>query len=212
MNKIFSVLIASAFLVACNGDQPADANNGASSNNADTNAAKGFSPQEHAKEILNNPVVATENNTESAYKLVTTSKDYSRFGVLVGYSSYAKQLHHEPWVILAPTNLVMDKYDVELVGLLRDPANKSLLDAFIANHIIKSPFSIKKMDIITDAETIKGKKYACSNADQTINGIKLSGVEFYTKMGTVVSVEGLIGFPEAELQKKMAKMKNGEKN
>ena len=196
MNKVYSVLFASMILAACNGDQPAGSNtNGTNQATGDSTASQGFSAQQHAQEILNNPAVATENNTESAYKLVTTSKDYSRFGVLVSHSSFAKQLHHEPWVILAPSNMVLDKYDVILVGLLREPANKGLLDAFIANHIIKSHFSIKKMNGVTQVETIKGKKYSCYNADQTINGVKPSVVECYTKMGYVISVERITGFP-----------------
>jgi uncharacterized surface protein with fasciclin (FAS1) repeats len=205
MKNLFVYVLATMVLVAC--EENPSGTNSSSPGSGDTTKTQGFNPTQHEKEILQNPVVATENNTESAYKLVTTMPDYSMWGVLVGHSKYAKQLHHENWVILAPSNMVLQNYDMNLLSLLKDSTNQKMLDELIASHIIKSPFSCKKMIDIKEVETIDGQKFPCLNEDQTINGVKVSGVEFYTKMGTVVSMEGVINFPDKALTKKFESKK-----
>jgi len=173
------------------------------------NSSNSIDIKEREKQLLENPAIATVNNHESAYKLVTTTKEYSRFGVLVSMSKYAKALHHEQYALLAPTNFALDKYGTEVVALLKDSSNKKILDEFVAKHIIKAPFSIKKLDGVTEAENIAGKKVQVSVDKNTIAGAKMSGVEFYTKMGSVISMDEAIDFPEktlaAQLEKKNSK-------
>jgi len=205
--RLSLILLALPFLFSCANDKPADAGTAAT----DSTAQKVFNPKAHEDSVrANNPVLNKSNNMMSPFKFVTTTPEYSKFGAFVLNSSYLKDLHNQDWVLLAPTNQSLSTYEVSVLGTLRMPENKKLLDEFISRHIIKAPFSIYKMTNLTEVETITGKKIPVDEKTLTIDGKRYSGVEFNTDIGNVISMDEPIALPFDKLEK-LLKSQKGKK-
>ncbi|MBL7942530.1 MAG: fasciclin domain-containing protein [Flavobacteriales bacterium] len=148
----------------------------------------------------NNPAFSQHFNEESPLKYVQTSEDYTMFGVFCGASSYAKKLHNEDWVLLAPMNKVFKVLSEDELRELKRPENKKFLDEFVGRHIIRVPFSIYKVQGEMEVENILGQKVKASSETLTIDGAKYTSLEFKTRIGTVVCMEEAIGFDPEKIK------------
>jgi uncharacterized surface protein with fasciclin (FAS1) repeats len=93
---------------------------------------------------------------------------------------------------------------------LKHPTNKALLDDIMAMHLLKEPLSPEKLLLMKEVETISGKMLAIDAANHTIGGIGFAQSEIITGVGTIIVLDDMLYYPEAELKasgKELNKMK-----
>ncbi len=193
MKKVLFFASLTLILGACNtGETPVNTNNTGPIPDSTKTRLTAEQWEERAKK---NPKIAETDNKTSPFRYAQTNAELNIFGSLIGGSDYAKKLHNEDFVLLCPSNEVMNKLDNGTLVALKDPSNKVALNQFIAAHILKPPFSIEKLDLIGQATTIYDQLYMIDPVSRTINGAKLGTYEITCQIGKIVEMKGLIVNP-----------------
>lgn len=178
---------------ACNnGETPA--NTAPIAPQADTVKTR-LSAEEWQERAKQNPKIVEVDNKTSPFKFAQTNAEFNIFGSLIAASDYAKRLHNEDLVLLCPSNEAMQKVDQGTMVALKDPGNKEYLNNFIAAHIVKPPFSIEKLDLITQVSSILDQLYMVDAGTRTINGTSFGTYEVTCSIGKLVAMNGLVVKP-----------------
>ncbi|MDZ4751571.1 MAG: fasciclin domain-containing protein [Flavobacteriales bacterium] len=191
-------LIAAAllFLTACENksEQPQNTVEGASAHIVDTTQKK-LTEAEWAERAKKHPKLAEVDNKTGPYKFAATNAEFNQFGELIALSDYAKRLQNEDLILLCPSNKEFSLKDKNIVELLKLPEHKSELNKLIANHIIKPPFNVEKLDLVGEVRNIEGKVYKVDANKRTIENVDLGTYEVICDVGKISELRGVIGFP-----------------
>ncbi|MEY3399347.1 MAG: hypothetical protein RL220_1941 [Bacteroidota bacterium] len=169
---------------------------------ADT-TAKPLTKEDWEQRAKERPELTEVNNTTSAYKYMLTTEDYKAFADMVALSSYAKKLHNENFVVLCPSSKIIKTLDPALVAEIKKPANKDLLDKYVAGHIIASQFSVQKPTELKMLKTIDGRSYNYSSDSKKVGDVQLVEYETQCKFGSVIEANGTFDFPKEDLIRRM---------
>jgi uncharacterized surface protein with fasciclin (FAS1) repeats len=157
MNRIITPLFLSAALVltmaSCNNNEAASVETTPAKEEASqaeeltARAERKRKIQEESERLkAENPVLATEYNTTSIYKYVTTAPEFSIFAKLLMASDMAKTCHNTNMTVFVPNDAAFANVDQGVFHLLFKPSKKDALNKFINNHICQQKLVPKKLD------------------------------------------------------------------
>ncbi len=218
MNRIITPLFLSAALVltmaSCNSNEASSVEStpvkeeaqteGVASNRPDftpeqlaARAERKRKIQEESERLkAENPVLATEYNTTSIYKYVTTAPEFSIFAKLLMASDLAKTCHNTNMTAFIPNDAAFDNVDQGVFHLLFKPSKKDALNKFINNHICQPAVSAEKIGTATGLSDGNGNAYKINNEGiLSINGVEAVKHDINTKNGNIIQVRLPIGFP-----------------
>ncbi|MFN8863861.1 MAG: fasciclin domain-containing protein [Flavobacteriales bacterium] len=150
--------------------------------------------------MADSPSLRETDNMSSALRFAETNEQTSMWGALLRQSKWAKMVHHEPYVVLCPTNDRVQDIG-QLLKVLQLPENKELLDEIMANHLVKAPFFVEKAADFPEVVTITGRTLKVDAGQHRIGGALYKDVQINTEKGSVVHMVEMIDFPKAKLEK-----------
>jgi uncharacterized surface protein with fasciclin (FAS1) repeats len=177
--------VLSTLLLACNTNQPKETPK--SEPKADST---GFDPRKAGQRALDKR--NAPYSTESAFRYVDTAPETKLWAGMLRRSKFAKDVEAGTFTLLVPTNEVLKAYNPERMKLIRADENIEMLNAFVANHILKTPITVEKMGELTEVETITGKKLKVQGGAQNIGGGIYMLNQIFTPQGSVVLMSKLI--------------------
>jgi uncharacterized surface protein with fasciclin (FAS1) repeats len=219
MNRIITPLFLSAALVltmaSCNNNEAASvettpAKEEASQAEGITSNRPDFTPeeltaraerkrkiQEESERLkAENPVLATEYNTTSIYKYVTTAPEFSIFAKLLMASDMAKTCHNTNMTVFVPNDAAFANVDQGVFHLLFKPSKKDALNKFINNHICQPKVGAEKIGSATGLSDGNGNAFKVNNEGiLSINGVEAVKHDINTNNGNIIQVRLPIGFP-----------------
>jgi hypothetical protein len=144
--------------------------------------------------------VMKEVDYTSVVTYLQTTREYGNWGALLKKSKWGKDLHNGYFTILVPEPGIIEK-KLDLLAEFKRDDNQALLDKFMARHIVKNPFTAAKAEGMRDMEMMDGSKLKIQPGVQQIEHISYSTDQIGTDHGSIVLINGMIDFPEKELQK-----------
>lgn len=190
-----------AFAVCVSACAPSESSEKSASPAQAADTVKGpLTPAMRAEQLKNDPRITNKNNMTSALRYAETNEFTSIWGALLRRSKWAKEVHNGRFVVLALTNERVAEIGAELIGRLRAPENAQLLNDIMANHLIRSPFHVEKLEKLTELETISGRKLRVDYGQHMIEGAGYYMTQIETSRGSVVWMMDIIDYPEEKLR------------
>lgn len=150
--------------------------------------------------------------TINVMRYTMASSDLATWGTLLNKSKWSREIQSSQVTFLCPTEDIFDpaKGGRVLISELKRPENQNLLDQVMAKHLLKIQYSIDKLAVMSEVETIDGQMLTVDAVNATIGGIHYTNREILTLNGTVLVIDDVIDYPEKALKASAGKaMKKG---
>ncbi len=175
--------------------------------------------QNKSEEVVNEQKTEGENLGElnsgfgksdagNVMRFVINSGDYSTWGHLLSISSWSEVAAEKEVTFLCPNNEIFQSGKKHLIGELKRPENKALLDDLIGKHLLKGSMNIDAISKMETVETISGLTLKVDKALRTIGGIPYTSKEIMTEKGYVIVMEDLLEYPLEKLKESAVRNKN----
>jgi uncharacterized surface protein with fasciclin (FAS1) repeats len=192
---LFFPLITS-FLIACSNEPTPPAPNEESSTKVENSAEENPSKKEYSvEEVMSRPDMRDSNNIASALRYAETNELTSLWGTLCRLSEWAEEVHSGKYVFLCPTNAALARKGTGSLLELKARENRDVLNKLMARHILKTHINLGNLGQYPVVETISGEKLNLNAEALTIDGIPIMKSEMKTNKGTVIILDGVIGYP-----------------
>jgi hypothetical protein len=136
----------------------------------------------------------------SVMRYAMGTPDLAAWGLLLNRSKWAKDVHNGQYTFLCPSEAVLKDQGNIMMQALKLPENQVLLDKTMASHLLSEPLSYDKLMLVDEVKTIDGQTLKIDHNYATIAGIPFTRREAVTQHGSLIVIDGIINFSEAQIK------------
>jgi uncharacterized surface protein with fasciclin (FAS1) repeats len=183
-------------LIACSNEPTPPAPKEESSTKVENSTEGKPTKKEYSlEEVMSRPDMRDSNNIASALRYAETNELTSLWGTLCRLSEWAEEVHSGKYVFLCPTNAALARKGAGSLLELKARENRDVLNKLMARHILKTHINLGNLGQYPVVETISGEKLNLNAAAMTIDGIPIAKSEMKTNKGSLIVLDGVIGYP-----------------
>ncbi len=194
--RVLFFSLISNILIACSNEPTPQAPKEESSTKVENSTEVKPAKKEYSlEEVMNRPDMRDSNNIASALRYAETYELTSLWGTLCRLSEWAEEVHSGKYVFLCPTNEALARKGAASLMELKARENRDVLNKLMARHILKTHINLGNLGQYPVLETISGEKLDLNALSMTIDGIPIMKNEVKTNKGTLIVLDGVIGYP-----------------